>query len=490
MAKIEGNLEEFSKQVNEILNYVNEYRKRKIKANGNDMMALYKIVAEYDKKIASFMRNTSSITETNNRAQYMDLLARRADARENKRIIAEAIAKSMKENVFDANGYKDKLSSILSDKEQSKKEVKNLFKALTDYNIVMNNSSNTAIKKADAKVELINACIGYVKNFKGNSDALNIVYDIAAVMGAQNIKAFDSLTDEQLSSLPAKKHVGYQTSTGEFKTAHLSLNFAENATEKVNELFDKIQGKNWKEKEAECEKYLNYMYGSDRFAKHENMKKTLDELDINASDEEKYIKLGEKISEKMPWHNVKLDDTVTSKEKFAHRQEVMRQWFPDDTTLLFGATKDKNKARSFFNELSNQTYNGFFRSFNNSPEYTELMKSLYTYTKKLETNPIQDDANLQAVKDACTKYLEHYEDKDPKKKTEFAKMRRDKVRELLASLGGNDKEFSKATTKKARGNAKKINVAELEEDTKKSSGKTGKKSETKSRKKDIEKAIK
>lgn len=448
-----GNLEKVSKQVNEVVNYVNEYKKRNLKANGNDMLALYKIVSEYEKQIEDFARGAKKSGD-NNQAQFIELAARREDARFNKRMIAGAIAKSMKDYPFDANACKNKLTKILSEKDQTNKAVKELFASLTEYNNVMSDSvdksGDGAITKANTKVRLINACIGYIKNFNGNPAALDTVYDIAAHMGFQNIKAFERLSDKQLKLLPERKYMGYQKITdGKFAAHYMENSIADSsAPEEFRNLLSNVAGKSQQEKDAEYDKYLNYMYGKDRFARYDNKDKVLkelEELNPNATQEEKYTKLGEEIAEKKPWHNIKIDDSNTSKEKFTRRQEAMRQWFPDDTLLLYGATKDKNKARSFYNELNNETYNGFFRSLKNSPEYTALLNALNKFANTPEANPIKDEANLKAVKDACSAYLQHYVDKPDSRKSEFAKMRRDKVEELLTELGGNVKEITKTS---------------------------------------------
>ena len=77
----------------------------------------------------------------------------------------------------------------------------------------------------------------------------------------------------------------------------------------------------------------------------------------------------------------------------------------------------------------------------NSPEYTALIKSLKEYTKEKDID--KDEKNLKAVKEACVNYLDHYKQK--KDKSEFAKMRGEKVKELLDSLGGAPEKTDKRT---------------------------------------------
>lgn len=488
-------LQDLTVKVNDVLSFVEEYKKKNKPGNVNDMMALYKIVSEYDQKITSFR---SAKTGTNNQAQYADLLGRHEDAKENKRAIAKAISKSMDAIIFDSDKYANKLSEKLSEKEQSKKEAKDLISALSAYKKAMGDSSQKKhINRADAKQNLINACVEYVKHPGNNADALNVVYDIAAVMGKQNVKAFNDMQPEEFSNLLVRKNIPYfDKGLGTPKTLHVSFTGADVPT-KTQKLLDEINSKDSdgnekssKEKDEAIKKYTYRLYATDRFAhvsdkKVEEAKNELRKNGVEASDEKLTDManevIGEKIAKEMPWNKVTLDATVGDKDEFAHRQEVMRQWFPDDTRLLFGATAEKNKARTFLTTLTNETYNGFFRSFKNSPEYTALIKSLYEYTKVFETDAIKDEMKLTAVKDACTKYLEHYENKEEKHKTEFAQMRRDKVKELLEALGGSDKEISKDVAKKDRGNAKKMNVAELEESSKKSAGKTSKQTKSKSK---------
>lgn len=480
-------LQDLSNKVNDALNYVNEYKRAGMKANTNDMMTLYKVISEYEKKISDYLRNTSTKTNSNNQAQYVDLVARREDAHDNKRILASIIAESMNEKIFDAEMYRNELSKNLTEKEKSKKEVTELLDALNDYNRAMKSKNeNDNIDKADSKQKLIDACIKYVKQSAGNPEASNVVYDMVAVLGEQNVKAFNKLNDDNLKKMATRRFIGYQSKdSGKFKTFYINNSFANtDAPEEMHKLVEKIDGKSQSEKETEYEKYLYGLYGNDRYAKFtkEDKAQADKELGANATVEARNNKLGEIVFKKMPWNNIKLDDTTASKEKFAHRQEVMRQWFPDDTKLLYGATAEKNKARNYYSILTNGTYNGFFRSFNNSPEYTELIKALYKYTKTMELNVKEDEKQLMDVKTACTNYLDHFEKKEEKHKTEFAIMRRDKVKELLNSLNGISNGAGKEAGSKK---GEKINVNALET-PKKDAGKTKKQSKAKTATKEKE----
>lgn len=501
-ALTEVELQDLTERVNDVLSYVDEYKKQNKPGNTNDMMALYKIVSEYEQKISSFKFKTTDKTKMTNTAQHADLLGRREDAKENKRIIAKAISKSMDDIKFDANEYTDKLTGLLSEKDRNKKEAKDLFSALSEYKKAMGDTSQKKhINRADAKQNLINACVEYVKHPGSNLDALNVVYDIAAVMGKQNVKAFNDMQPEDFSNLLVRKNIPYfDKAQGTPKTVHVSFTVADvpgvtqKALDEINAKNSEGNEKSPQEKDEAIKRYTNRLYATDRFAhvseeERKQIKKDLVASGVEATDEEltdmANEKIGERISKDIPWNKVTLDATVGDKDKFAHRQEVMRQWFPDDTKLLFGATAEKNKARTFFTTLTNETYNGFFRSFKNSPEYTALLTALYKYTKELETDAVKDQTKLAAVKEACNKYLEHYDNKEEKRKSDFAKMRRDKVEELLEALGGNEKEVSKDTATKSRGNAKKTSVAELEEGSKKEVGKTSKQSATKTKSKDL-----
>lgn len=466
-------LDSLSTKVNEAFNYVQGYKLNGLKANANDMMALYKIVSEYESKIKSYISNPSRTTGTNNTAQIVDLIGRREDASENKRTIAKYISNSMDEIRFDANEYKNRINERLSEKDRNKAETKRLLTALSNYAAAMKNEDKK-LERANAKQELVDACIGYVKHPGSKPEVLNVVYDIAAVMGKQNAKAFDALTNDDLSKMSTRRYIGYQKNVGGFAFHYLGNR---TGALEIQDIVDEIgpdSELNQQQKDEVFDNYLYGLYGNDRFATlSENDKKEASkELGEGATDEEIRTKCGEKIYKEMPWNKIKLDETTKSKADFAHRQGVMRQWFPDDTALLFGATAEKNAARSYLEVLSNGTYNGFFRSFKNSPEYTALMKSLYTYTKTLETDLAKDEEKLKNVKTACENYLAHYEAKDEKNKSEFAKMRRDKVKELLDSLGGPSKE-KEATEEKNEKKGTLTNVSELE-GSKKDVGKSGK----------------
>lgn len=482
-ALTEVELQDLTTRVNEVISYVEEYKKQNKPGNVNDMMALYKIVSEYDQKISSFRFKTEKKSGTTNTAQHADLLGRRADANENKRNIAKFISKSMEDINFDANEYANKLTEMMSEKERSKKEAKDLFSALSDYKTAMGDTSQQKpVRRADAKQKLINACVEYVKNPGSNLDALNVVYDIAAVMGKQNVKAFNDMQPKDFSNLLLRKNIPYFDKTqGLPKTTHITFtvgDFPADTQKVVDEINANDSEGNEKSPEAKedaIKRYVNRLYATSWNAhvseeERKQIKKDLVKEGVEATDEEltdmANEKLGEKISKDMPWNKVTLDATVGDKDKFTHRQEVMRQWFPDDTKLLFGATAEKNKARTFLTTLTNEKYNGFFRSFKNSPEYTALLTSLYKYTKELETDPVKDKMKLEAVKEACTNYLTHYENKEEKHKTEFANMRRDKVQELLEALDGSTKEASKETGKSADSKKKvgtKTNLKKLEE---------------------------
>lgn len=429
-------LQDLSNKVNETVNYVNEYKKSGMKANSNDIMTLYKIMSEYEKKLSEYMHSTSQTTGTNNGAQYIDLVARREDARDNKRLIGEFIADSMKAVKFDAKKYENILRDSLTSKERNKQEANDLLTALARYEDAMKESKLSIIKKVDAKLDLIDACARFVKNSGYNTEAISVAYDIVAIMGEQNVNAFSKLEDEDLKKLVTRRNIGYQNKvTGKYQTFNISLKFAPNEVSKETELLlEKIGNMSQEEKEKQYEAYLMNLYGNDRFAKFskEDRAKVENELGPEASEEARNKKLGELEFKRMPWNNIKLDDTVTSKDKFAKRQEVMRQWFPDDTKLLFGATAKKNKARNFYNVLTNGTYNGFFRSLRNSPEYTALIGALSAYTKNVEIDSKKDDENLEAVKAACVKYINRFEKK--KDKSNFAVMRKEKVSELLNTL--------------------------------------------------------
>lgn len=446
------NISKLSSQLNETYNYVNEYRRQGLKANANDMMVLYKVVSEYEKKISNFLARPEKHTGSNNTAQKADLVGRREDARENKRNLANVISDSMDEIKLDVKGFKSRLNEKLTEKDRKREETKELLEALSNYQYFDRDAERTVRNKrerADAKQRLVNACIGYVKK-SNNKDAKDVVYDIAAVMGKQNITAFNNLKDEDLKAMSTRRYLGYRTNTvGDYKTHYLGNSIGPNELDKsgIVEKLGPDSDLTQQQKDEEFDKYMSNLYANDRFAsfskkQHEQVDK---ELGKDASEKARRQRLGELAYKEAPWNKIKLDDTTKSKEAFAHRQKVMRQWFPDDAKLLYGSTLERNTARKYYDVLNNGTYNGFVRSLKNSPEYTALMKSLKKYTKNAETNVIKDEQNLRDVKNACVKYLERYDNK--KEKSEFAMMRCEKVKELLDSLGGATKKAEKRTEK-------------------------------------------
>lgn len=476
---------EASKKVNDTLNYVNEYKKQGLKANANDVMNLYKVVSDYEKKISNFRRNPGDVGGNNNNSKYIDIVARREDARENKRNIAKVISASMDEFLLDAKGYKNKLNEKLTAQERENQETKELLAALDNYAKLASDRETVEAKKsvrADAKQRLIDACIGYVKNTK-NNEAKTVIYDIAAIMGKQSISAFKKLSDKDLSEMSTRRHIGYaHNTTGEILAHHTALSHPSDGFVKGSDIVSKL-GPDSKltqaEKDEEYDKYMINIYANDRFARFskEEYDQADKELGKNATEEEKQLKVAEIAYKNAPWNKIKLDETTKSKDTFSKRQKVMRQWFPDDSRLLYGPTSEKLTIKKFYDVLDNGEYNGLVRSMKNSPEYTALLKSLKTYTKG--TDIAKDESNYNAVKDACVKYLDHYKAKE--EKSEFAQMRAEKVKELLEVLGGDDKEISK----NARGNAEKMNATELVNGSKKSVGKTSKQSYSKSKGKEL-----
>lgn len=442
---------ELSTKVNETLNYVNEYKRQGLQANANDVMNLYKIVSDYEQKIKNYRSNPRRFTGNNNGAQRADLAGRYADADANKRMIAGVISESMEEIKLDAKNYKNLLNEKLTDKERKNKETKELLDALTNYRSVDDGSEiyeNKKKERANAKQRLLAACIGYVKNSK-NEEAKTIVYDMAAVMGKQSILAFDKLKDKDLSEMSTRRHLGYlSTTTGDYKAHYLGNSSGHNDMPKKlveSDICDKLADKtvSQQEKDAIFDKYMIDLYVNDRFAHFpkEVYDKVNKELGKNATEAERRQRLGELAYKEAPWNKINLDDTTKSKASFAQRQKVMRQWFPDDSRYLYGPTIEKSTAKKYYNLLDNGEYNGFVRSMKNSPEYTALIKSLKEYTK--EKDIAKDEKNLKAVKEACVNYLDHYKQK--KDKSEFAKMRGEKVKELLDSLGGAPEKTDKRT---------------------------------------------
>lgn len=490
-------LSTLSTKVNETLNYMNEYKKQGIKANANDMMVLYKIVSDYEKKMGDFLRNPGEVGGYNNTAKYIDLIGRHADAELNKRTIAKAIVKSMEEIRLDTKDFTNRLNEKLTDKERKGKETKELLNALSNYASLSNGSEENEYKvkgKADAKQRLVDACVAYVKN-GDNKEVKKIVYDIAAVMGKQNMAAFDKLKDKDLSEMSVRRHIGFQSNVGgknPFGTHYLGNHIApaEFIRAEKDDILDKL-GPDSKltqeEKDAAYDKYISDLFAKDKFARftEEEHKQAEKELGKDATEEEKQQKLGEIAYRNAPWNKIKLDDTTKSKEAFVQRQKVMRQWFPDDSRLLFGATREKNIARDFHDILDNSEYNGFVRSMKNSDEYKAVLETLKTFADGKDANEAKDEKNLKAVKDACEKYLERYEKK--KDKSEFATKRAEKVKELVKALSGEEKDISKDAEKKDRSNTKKTNVKELE-GSKKSAGKTSKQSNSKTKNKDLGKS--
>ena len=484
-------LSTLSTKVNETLNYMNEYKKQGLEANANDMMVLYKIVSDYEKKMSGFLRNPGEVGGYNNTAKYIDLIGRHEDAKLNKRIIATSIAKSMDEIRLDTKGFTNLLNEKISDKERKGKETKELLDALNNYASLTNGSEENEKKilgKASAKQRLVDACVAYVKNVN-NKEAKKVVYDIAAVMGKQNIAAFNKLKDKDLSEMSVRRHIGFQTDgVKPFGTHYLGNQIApaEFKRDEKDDILDKL-GPDSKltqeEKDAAYDKYISDLFAKDRFARFskEEHAQAEKELGKGATEEEKRQKLGEIAYKNAPWNKIKLDETTKSKEEFAKRQKVMRQWFPDDSRLLFGATKEKNIARDYRDILDNSEYNGFFRSKKNSDEYTAVLKSLKEFSEGKDTNPAKDEKNLKAVKDACEKYLDRYEKK--KDKSEFATMRADKVKELLDSLGGASEKS--ADLKQKAGTKTNIKKLESAEKPKKEVKTTKKQVNTKTKNKDI-----
>lgn len=433
---------ETSEKVNETLNYVNEFKRQGLQPNANDVMNLYKIVSDYANKINTYLSNPGRATGVNNGAQCADLAGKHADARDNKRMIANVISKSMEEVKLDAKKYRNLLNEKLTDKERKSKETKELLEALSYYQSLDNGSEISEGKKvgrADAKQRLMDACIGFVKNSK-NEEAKSVIYDVAAIMGKQSIAAFDKLKDKDLSVMSTRRHLGYQSiSSGKYEAHYIGNSIGNDDMPpelRESDICSKLADQNLsqEEKDAIFDKYMIDLYTNDRFAYFpDEVHKMADkELGKNASEAERRQKLGELAYKEAPWNKIKLDDTTKSKEAFAHRQKVMRQWFPDDSRYLYGPTTEKLSAKKFYGVLDNGEYNGFVRSMKNSPEYTALLKSLKKYSN--ETDIAKDEKNLKAVKDACVKYLDHYEQK--KDKSDFARMRGEKVKELLESLGG------------------------------------------------------
>ena len=461
-------LQDLSVKVNETLNYMNEYKKQGIKANANDMMVLYKIVSDYENKMKDFLRNPGEVGGYNNTAKYIDLIGRREDAKLNKRTIATAISKSMDEIKLDTKEFTSRLSEKLTDKDLKGKETNELLAALSNYASYTGGSEenkNKVNEKASAKQRLINACVAYVKN-GNNTEVKKIVYDMAAVMGKQNMVAFDKLNDKDLSEMSVRRHIGFKSNVSgknPFGTHYLGNHIApaEFIRDEKDDILDKL-GPDSKltqeEKDAAYDKYISNLFAKDIFARftEEEHKLAEKELGKDATEEEKRQKLGEIAYKNAPWNKIKLDETTKSKEAFVQRQKVMRQWFPDDSRLLFGATREKNIARDYHNILDNSEYNGFVRSMKNSDEYTAVLKSLKEFADGKDANEAKDEKNLKAVKDACEKYLDRYAKK--KDKSEFATKRADKVKELLDSLGGEPEKSTDAEKKVGS----KTNFKELE----------------------------
>lgn len=487
-------LSTLSTKVNETLNYMNEYKKQGIKANANDMMVLYKIVSDYEKKMGDFLRNPGEVGGYNNTAKYIDLIGRHADAELNKRTIAKAIVKSMEEIRLDTKDFTNRLNEKLTDKERKGKETKELLDALSNYASLSNGSEENEYKvkgKADAKQRLVDACVAYVKN-GNNNEAKKIVYDIAAVMGKQNMAAFDKLKDKDLSEMSVRRHIGFQSNVGgkkPFGTHYLGNHIApaEFIRAEKDDILDKL-GPDSKltqeEKDAAYDKYISDLFAKDIFARftEEEHKQAEKELGKDATEEEKQQKLGEIAYKNAPWNKIKLDDTTKSKEAFVQRQKVMRQWFPDDSRLLFGATREKNIARDFHDILDNSEYNGFVRSMKNSDEYKAVLETLKTFADGKDANEAKDEKNLKAVKDACEKYLDRYEKK--KDKSEFATKRAEKVKELLDSL--NETPEKTAESKKKVGTKSSIKELDESKGTKKA-GQTKKQEKANTKSRDISK---
>lgn len=349
-------LQELSNQVNEAINYINEYKRQSLKANNTDMMLLYKVIAKYEKKINDYYKHVSEKVETNDNAKIIDLMARLEDAKDNKRIIGEIIACSMDEIKIDAEAFKNKLADIVSDKDKVKDKIEDnvkksslaLLEALAGYENAM--KTDKTLEKADSKEKLAEACINYIKDEKNNPEALNIVFEIAKILGKQNKNAFSNLKEEQLQLLVARKHTGYASKPTE--------------------------------------------------------------------------------------NSLKLDDPISSKEKFIKRQNVIRQWFLDEVELVSETSIRRNIAKNYFNILNNRTYNGFFRSFMNSDEYNDLLNALENYSREASGSKKNQNA-FEKVKLACKNYLKYYEGK--KDKSSFAIMRKDKVIEFLVKTSDGDK---------------------------------------------------